>query len=231
MSKAAIGTNARWPDERGGRCDSDLLLPELCSSLNAALAKEHVRFALTLALHGKNAVPAGHLTVGYKPGRQGHLPCQSICVFVDGHKNASLFNSLYNGTAPVLYLRREALMLTGEVGTDSQPELPETPESLKLPACADFAMSDERVKEIGADIFALKILLPALLNRVGRLDPILGSAIKQGFQDAGDQIEQMIAACSGIESPDRCSNALASIRRLRAAMLTELSSAPLISAG
>ena len=147
------------------------------------------------------------------------------------HKNARLFNSLYDGTAPVLYLRREALMSTGEIATVSQAEHPERPANLALPARADFTASDERVKAIGADIFALKMLLPALLSRVGRLDPILGSAIQQGFQDAIDQIEHMIAACRWIDTRDGCSNALASIRSLRAAVLTELSSAPLGSAG
>jgi hypothetical protein len=92
-------------------------------------------------------------------------------------------------------------------------------------------VSNERVKAIGADLFALKVLLPALLSRIGRLDPILGSAIQQGFQDASDQIEHMITDCRWIETRDRCSNALASIRRLRAAVLTGLSSAPIGSAG
>src|ERR1700758_2049937 len=105
-------------------------------------------------------------------------------------------------------------MLTEETATDSQTEHPGRPATLTLQAHADFAPADERVKAIGADIFALKMLLPALLNRVGRLDPILDLAIQQGFQDATDQIEHMIAACRWSETRDRCSNALASIRRL-----------------
>jgi hypothetical protein len=131
----------------------------------------------------------------------------SAAIFVDGHKNARLFNSLYIGTAPVLYLRREALMSIGEISTSSQEEHPERLTKLTVPARADFAVSDELVKAIGADIFALKMLLPALLSRVGRLDPILGSAIQQGFQDASDQIEHMITDCRWIETRDRCSNA------------------------
>jgi hypothetical protein len=120
-------------------------------------------------------------------------------------------------------------MLTGEIARGSQAERPKRP--ARRPGHADFAVTDERVKAIGADIFALKMLLPALLSRVGRLDPILDSAIQQGFQDATDQIEHIIAACRSIETRDRSSNALASIRRLRAAVLTGMSSAPLNSAG
>ena len=121
--------------------------------------------------------------------------------------------------------------LAGKIGKYSQQKHRKRPESAKLSARADFVMSDERVDEIGADIFALKILLPALLSRVGRLDPILGSAIQQGFQDAADQIENMIAASSWIGTRDRCSNALASIRRLHTAVPSELSSTPICPAG
>jgi hypothetical protein len=121
-------------------------------------------------------------------------------------------------------------LLTGEIARGSQAE-PKRPAHRTLPGRADFTVADERVRAIGADIFALKMLLPALLSRVGRLDPILDSAIQQAFQDATDQIEHMIAVCRSIETRDRCSNALASIRRLRAAVLTGLSSAPLHSAG
>jgi hypothetical protein len=117
-------------------------------------------------------------------------------------------------------------MLTDEIATSSQANHPERLASLTLPASAELTPADERIRAIGTDIFALKVLLPALLSRVGRLDPILESAIQQGFQDATDQIEHMIAACRWSETRDRCSNALASIRRLRAAVLTGVSSAP-----
>jgi hypothetical protein len=70
-----------------------------------------------------------------------------------------------------------------------------------------------------ADILALKTLLPAVLSRVGRLDPILSSAIQQGVQDAIDQVEDMIAAARRTETRDRCTDALASIRRFRAVVL------------
>ena len=118
--------------------------------------------------------------------------------------------------------------MTDQIATESEVEHAEGPTSV-TPARADFV--HERVKAMGADIFALKMLLSALLSRVGRLDPNLGSAIQQGFQDTIDQIEHMITACHWSETRDRCSNALANIRRLRAAVLTGLSSAPLGSAG
>jgi hypothetical protein len=65
-----------------------------------------------------------------------------------------------------------------------------------------------------------------LLSRIGRLDPILGSAIQQGFQDATDQIEHMIASGRWPKTRDRGTGALASIRRLRAAVLAGSSSSP-----
>ena len=65
----------------------------------------------------------------------------------------------------------------------------------------------------------MSILLPALLSRIGRLDPILGSAIQQGFQDATDQAEHLIA---WTEARDPCTSALASIKRLHAVVLTDL---------
>src|SRR6516164_380117 len=51
-------------------------------------------------------------------------------------------------------------------------------------------VADEQLNR--ADILALKMLLPAVLSRVGRLDPIISSAIQQGVQDAIDQVEHMI---------------------------------------
>jgi hypothetical protein len=87
-------------------------------------------------------------------------------------------------------------------------------------------MADEQLKTLGADMFALKTLVPSLLSRIGQLDPILASAIERGFQDAIDQVEHVMAASRKTER-DRCTNALASIRRLHAAVLTELSSPPI----
>ena len=78
-------------------------------------------------------------------------------------------------------------------------------------------VADEQLNR--ADILALKMLLPAVLSRVGRLDPILCSAIQQGVQDAIDQVEHMIVAARRIETRDRCTTALASIRRFRAVVL------------
>ena len=107
-------------------------------------------------------------------------------------------------------------MLTDQIATESEVEHAEGPTSV-TPARADFVL--ERVKAMGADIFALKMLWPALLSRVGRLDPNLGSAIQQGFQDATDQAEHLIA---WTEARDPCTSALVSIKRLHAAVLTDL---------
>ena len=85
----------------------------------------------------------------------------------------------------------------------------------------ELAVADEQLESLGADIFALKMLLPALLSRVGRLDPILASAIHHGFQDATNQVEHLMAASRKAKTRDRCRNALASIRTMRAAVLTE----------
>ena len=82
----------------------------------------------------------------------------------------------------------------------------------------ELAVVDEQLESLGADIFALKILLPALLSRVSRLDPILASAIQQGVQNAIDQVEHMIAAARRTETRDRCTSALASIRSFRAVL-------------
>ena len=112
-----------------------------------------------------------------------------------------------------------------DIARSSQAKNADT-ESLAVGARPEFARADEQVKALGADIFALKMLLPALLSRVGRLDPILGSAIQQGFQDATDDIQHMIASCRWAETRDRCTSALVSIRRLRAAVLTGPSSSP-----
>jgi hypothetical protein len=94
-----------------------------------------------------------------------------------------------------------------------------SPASAILGAPLSFALDDEQLKVLGADVIALKLLLPALLSRIGRLDPILGSAIQQGFQDATDQAEHLIA---WTEARDPCTSALASIKRLHAAVLTDL---------
>jgi hypothetical protein len=89
----------------------------------------------------------------------------------------------------------------------------------------DTTVADEQLESLSANVFALKILLPALLSRVGRLDPILASAIHHGFQDATNQVEHQMASSRKARTRDRCRNALASIRTMRAA-LTELSSLP-----
>ena len=91
-----------------------------------------------------------------------------------------------------------------------------------------LAAADEQLESLSADMFALKILLPALLSRVGRLDPILASAIHHGFQDATNQVEHLMAASRKAKTHDRCRNALASIKTIRAAVLAELSS-PLVT--
>ena len=78
-------------------------------------------------------------------------------------------------------------------------------------------VADEQLNR--ADILALNMLLPAVLARVGRLDPILSSAIQQGVQDAIDQVEHMIATARRTETRDRCTSALASIRSFRAVLL------------
>jgi len=74
-------------------------------------------------------------------------------------------------------------------------------------------VDDEQLNR--ADILALKMMLPAVLSRVGRLDPILSSAIQEGVQDAIDQVEHMIAAAPRTETREHCTSALASIRRLK----------------
>ena len=51
------------------------------------------------------------------------------------------------------------------------------------------AVADEQLESLGADIFALKMLLPALLSRVGRLDPILASSLQAPeISNRGSQI-------------------------------------------
>jgi hypothetical protein len=50
----------------------------------------------------------------------------------------------------------------------------------EMGAHADLA-ANQQVGALGAD-FALKLLLRALLSRIGRLDPILGYAIQQAFR-------------------------------------------------
>jgi hypothetical protein len=82
-------------------------------------------------------------------------------------------------------------------------------------------MADEQLKALGAAMFALKQLLPCLLSRVGQLDPMLASAIERGFDDATQQIEHLAAASRNTETEEHCANALASIRRLRAAARIE----------
>ena len=81
----------------------------------------------------------------------------------------------------------------------------------------DNGVADEQLNR--ADILALNMLLPAVLSRVSRLDPILASAIQQGVQDAIDKVEHMIAAARRTETRDRCTSALASIRSFRAVLL------------
>ena len=78
-------------------------------------------------------------------------------------------------------------------------------------------VADEQLNR--ADILALNMLLPAVLSRVARIDPILSSAIQQGVQDAIDQVEHMIATARRTETRDRYTSALASIRSIRTVVL------------
>jgi hypothetical protein len=87
-------------------------------------------------------------------------------------------------------------------------------------------MANEQVKPLDADMFALKMLLPNLLSRVGQLDPILALAIQRAFQDAIDQVEAMMAASPRTETRARCRKALARIRKLRAAVVPKSSYPP-----
>src|SRR5215471_6159154 len=80
----------------------------------------------------------------------------------------------------------------------------------------ELAVADEQLESLGADIFALKMLLPALLIRVVHLDPILASAIHHGFQDVTNQVEHLMAASRKARTHDRYRNALASIKTIRA---------------
>jgi hypothetical protein len=98
----------------------------------------------------------------------------------------------------------------------AKAESPDTYRSVPYRTKAN-GVTDERLNR--ADILALKTLLPAVLSRVGRLDPILSSAIQQGVQDAINQVEHMIAATRRTETRDRCTSALASIRSFRAVVL------------
>src|SRR5215475_2749672 len=98
----------------------------------------------------------------------------------------------------------------------ARAENPDTYRSMPRRTKAN-GVTDERLNR--ADILALKTLLPAVLSRVGRLDPILASAIQQGVQDAIDQVEHMIAAARRTEIRDRFTSALASIRSFRAVVL------------
>ena len=90
-------------------------------------------------------------------------------------------------------------MLAHEIARNSEAEnadeYPANPHANNTPA--GFALTDEQVNGFSADNLALKMMLAAVLSRVGRLDPILGSAIQEGFQDATDQVEHMIASCRG----------------------------------
>ena len=95
----------------------------------------------------------------------------------------------------------------------AKAEGPDTYRSMPYRTKANV-VDDEQLNR--ADILALNMLLPAVLSRVGRLDPILSSAIQQGVQDAIDQVEHMIAAARRTETRDRCTSALASIRSFRA---------------
>jgi hypothetical protein len=98
----------------------------------------------------------------------------------------------------------------------AKAESPDTYRSMPRRTKAN-GVADEQLNR--ADILALNMLLPAVLSRVGRLDPILSAAIQQGVQDAIDQVEHMIAAARRTETRDRCTSALASIRSFRAVVL------------
>ena len=93
----------------------------------------------------------------------------------------------------------------------AKAEGPDTYRSMPYRTKANV-VADEQLNR--ADILAVKMLLPAVLSRVGRLDPILSSAIQQGVQDAIDQVEHMIAAARRTETRDRCTSALAPILQL-----------------
>ena len=98
----------------------------------------------------------------------------------------------------------------------ARAESPDTYRSMPRRTKAN-GVADEQLNR--ADILALNMLLPAVLSRVGRLDPILSFAIQQGVQDAIDQVEHMIASTRGAETRDRCTSALASIRSFQAVVL------------
>jgi len=81
----------------------------------------------------------------------------------------------------------------------------------------------EHLHAPSADLLAFKMLLPHVLCRIGQLDPILASAIGLGFQDAAHQLERLVATSRNTASNERYSQALATVRTLRATVDDELS--------
>jgi hypothetical protein len=88
----------------------------------------------------------------------------------------------------------------------------------------EFAVNNKQpLHAPSADLLAFKMLLPHVLCRIGQLDPILASAIELGFQDATHQLERLMASSRNTASDDRYSQALATVRTLRATVGDELS--------
>ena len=78
------------------------------------------------------------------------------------------------------------------------------------------------IRALDAKVLAMEMVFTHVFNRVGRLDQILTDAIRQGFDDAANNIQELAIKSGDTVSSDSTVNALAVIERLRAITLANL---------
>jgi len=81
---------------------------------------------------------------------------------------------------------------------------------------------DKKVHALSADVSALKTIVSHVLTRIGQLDPVLASAVVDGFRDALHHLQGLKAAPRRQGLDDHRTRALATVRTLLATVLSEL---------
>ena len=80
---------------------------------------------------------------------------------------------------------------------------------------------DEEIAALGAETLALQAILTNVLLQLGKEDVILALAIRRGFDDAANEIEDLAIRLGKAARPDHVVKAVRIIEELRAASVSD----------
>jgi hypothetical protein len=83
-----------------------------------------------------------------------------------------------------------------------------------------MAIEDE-INALAAETLAIQVLLAHVLDRVASADLRIAAAIRAGFDDAANDIEDTVIKLGKAASPDHAVKALAIVEYLRAATFAD----------